>query len=189
MAADVAAGVAAAVIDRDTITDDATLGVTASVESSSDALPRRVLLGTLLTLTLLLLLLGALCCCYVRLKNTRPERRGRQRVRTTDDDDDDAHGDDDRDESASESDDASDGSGGYRGGRGGGGGGGRKARPADGSLVGERVELRGLQDMPELNGRVGVPTSFSPEQGRYTVTVPGCVTAFALRPANLVRCA
>ena len=169
---------AAAVIhDRDTITDDATLGVTASVEPSSDALPRRVLLGTLLTLTLLLLLLGALCCCYVRLKNTRPERRGRQRVRTTDDDDDDAHGDDDRDESASESDDASDGSGG------------RKARPADGSLVGERVELRGLQDMPELNGRVGVPTSFSPEQGRYTVTVPGCVTAFALRPANLVRCA
>ena len=52
--------------------------------------------------------------------------------------------------------------------------------------TGTRVELRGLQAKPELNGQQGAVIKFVASSGRYAVRVDGGVGDFQLRPENIV---
>ena len=95
----------------------------------------------------------------------RPRRHGMQRVCTADDDDD---GEADR-------------------------GGWNQARGLPGRLVGSRVRVVNLSSRPDINGLVGIVTSYSAAQSRYTLSVGGgrVMTRgereIAIRPANLAR--
>ena len=52
--------------------------------------------------------------------------------------------------------------------------------------IGARVELRGLQAKPELNGRRGVVVKFVSSSGRYRVQLDGeGGEAFSLKAENL----
>ena len=51
---------------------------------------------------------------------------------------------------------------------------------------GTRVELRGLQAKPELNGQQGAVIKFVASSGRYAVRVDGGVGDFQLKPENFV---
>jgi len=54
----------------------------------------------------------------------------------------------------------------------------------EGGLVGWFVEVYGLSTRPELNGRVGIVSSYIPDTGRYEVRIDGIETV-ALKPSNL----
>ena len=53
--------------------------------------------------------------------------------------------------------------------------------------IGARVELRGLQAKPELNGQRGVVVGFKAESGRCEVKLDDGSGSFRLKPGNLHR--
>ena len=59
-------------------------------------------------------------------------------------------------------------------------------RPPSSSIpIGARVELRGLQAKPELNGRRGVVVKFVSSSGRHRVQLDEGGEAFSLKAENL----
>lgn len=57
------------------------------------------------------------------------------------------------------------------------------ASPPPKTLVGKLVEVQGLVNKPELNGKTGIASEFDAESGRYTINIEG--TIYKLRAANL----
>merc|ERR1711965_756061 len=54
--------------------------------------------------------------------------------------------------------------------------------------IGTRVELRGLQAKPELNGRRGVVVKFVGSSGRYRVELDDGGEQFSLKAESLLAC-